>query len=297
MIGLNSARSTSSSADYPLGELLKDTAAIALTVIVIRVLWVFPATYLPPFMPSLRQRHPVPPWRQVALIAWAGIRGVDSLATALAVPLVISAGRPFPQRDLVIFLSFGVILSTLVLQGMSLPLLIRWLGLRDDGLDESEEMKGRSAATEAALRRLDELANEPWAPRESVERLRVVYRARLRRYQSRLRHDACEDHYEENAEAVRRLRNELLKAERQAVLEQRDHARSSTTSHATSWRDIDLELRQGRRPRQRRVSAQPNFQSAVPADFHIALNIHGSSLSDSTLAACRNARCCVMLCR
>jgi Na+/H+ antiporter len=242
LIGLQLRKVYFQLGDYPLGELLKDTAAIALTVIVIRVLWVFPATYLPRwFIPSVRQRQPSPPWRQVALVAWAGIRGVDSLATALAVPLVISAGRPFPQRDLVIFLSFGVILSTLVLQGLSLPLLIRWLGLRDDGLDESEEMKGRAAATEAALRRLDELAKEPWAPGEWVERLRAVYRTRLRRYQSRLRHDACEEHYEEDAESVRRLRCELLNAERQAVLELRDREVINDEVMRDIERDIDLE--------------------------------------------------------
>ena len=131
--------------DYPTGELLKDMGAIVLTIIVIRLLWVFSAAYLPLyFIPRLRRRNSYPPWQQVALIGWAGIRGVDSLATALAVPLVVSAGTPFPSRPLVIFLSFGVILSTLILQGLSLPLLIRWLKLRDDGQDENEEMKGRS---------------------------------------------------------------------------------------------------------------------------------------------------------
>src|SRR5262249_34127460 len=146
---------------------------------------------------------------------------VDSLATALAVPLVISGGSPFPLRNLVIFLSFGVILSTLVLQGLSLPLLIRWLKLHDDGLDETEEMKGRSTAAEAALRRLGGLAKEPWAPRDSIERIRATYLIRLKRYQARLRADGDHRH-EEQAEAVRRLRIELLKVERQAILDLRD---------------------------------------------------------------------------
>jgi hypothetical protein len=101
---------------------------------------------------TITAREISPPW---------GIRGVDSLATAMAVPFVIGDRTPFPCRNLVIFLSFGVILATLVLQGFTLPMLIRWLKLRDDGLDEEEEMRGRSVAAEAALRRLNELAQEP----------------------------------------------------------------------------------------------------------------------------------------
>jgi monovalent cation/hydrogen antiporter len=202
--------------DYPTGELLKDMGAIVLSIIVIRLLWVFPAAYLPLyFNPWVRRRNSPPPWQQVALIGWAGIRGVDSLATALAVPLVVSAGTPFPSRNLVIFLAFGVILSTLILQGLSLPLLIRWLKLRDDGQDENEELKGRSAAAQAALRRLDEVAQEAWALPVCVEQIRAMYNVRIQRLQARLHHDG-EGHYEELAALMRRLRLELLNEERRA---------------------------------------------------------------------------------
>jgi CPA1 family monovalent cation:H+ antiporter len=208
--------------DYPTGELLKDTSAIVLTVIVIRLLWVFPAAYLPLyFIPWLRRRNSYPPWQRSALIGWAGIRGVDSLATALAVPLVVSAGTPFPSRNLVIFLSFAVILATLVLQGLSLPSLIRWLKVRDDGLDQNEEMKGRSAAAEAALRRLDELAQEAWALPVCVERIREMYTGRIQRFRARLHHDG-DQHYEENAALMRRLHLELLNEERRAIIDLRD---------------------------------------------------------------------------
>jgi monovalent cation/hydrogen antiporter len=182
LIGLQLRKVYFQLGDYPIFELLKDMGAIVLTVIVIRILWVFAAAYLPRLLiPSLRKSCECPPWQNIALIGWAGIRGVDSLATALAVPFVIGDRTPFPCRNLVIFLSFGVILSTLVLQGFTLPLFIRWLKLRDDGLDEEEEMKGRSAAAEAALRRLDELAKEPWAPADTVARNRAIYISRLRR--------------------------------------------------------------------------------------------------------------------
>jgi CPA1 family monovalent cation:H+ antiporter len=114
------------------------------------------------------------------------------------VPLLVSAGTPFPSRNLVIFLSFGVILSTLLLQGLSPPLLVRWLKLRDDALDENEEMKGRSAAAQAALRRLDEWAWEPWVLPAWVERIRKKYIARIQRFQARLHHGS-DPHYEEYA--------------------------------------------------------------------------------------------------
>ncbi len=215
--------------------------AIVLTIIVVRFLWVFPAAYLPLyFIPWLRRRNSYPPWQQVALAGWAGIRGVDSLATALAVPLVVSAGTPFPSRNLVIFLSFGVILSTLIFQGLSLPLLIRWLKLRDDGLDENEEMQGRSVAAAAALRRLDELARESWVLSVCVERIRATYNVRIQRFQARLRHDG-KGHYEEHAALMRRLQLELLNEERRAIIDLRDREVINDNVLRDIERDIDLE--------------------------------------------------------
>jgi monovalent cation/hydrogen antiporter len=241
LIGLQLRKVYFQLGDYPTGELLKDMGAIVLTIVVIRLLWVFPAAYLPLYLiPSLRRRNSYPPWQQVVLIGWAGIRGVDSLATALAVPLVVSTGTPFPCRNLVIFLSFGVILSTLILQGLSLPLLIRWLRLRDDGLDESEEMKGRTASAQAALRRLDELAREPWALSVCVEQIRAMYNVRIQRFQARLRHDG-EEHYEENAALMRRLQRELLNEERRAIIELRDREVINDDVLRDIERDIDLE--------------------------------------------------------
>lgn len=215
----------------------------ALTIILVRLLWVFPAAYLPVyFIPWFRRREsePYPPWRQVVLIGWAGIRGVDSLATALAVPLVVSGGAPFPGRNLVIFLSFGVILSTLILQGLSLPVLIRLLKLRDDGLDDNEEMKGRSAAARAALRRLDELAKEEWALAVCVERIRETYYTRIKRFRARLYHDG-ERQQEENAALMRRLHLELLSEERRAVIDLRDRDVINDDVLRDIERDIDLE--------------------------------------------------------
>ena len=241
LIGLQLRKVYFQLGDYPTGALLVDMGAIVLTIIVIRLLWAFASAYLPlVFIPRLRRGMSYPPWQQVALAGWAGIRGVDSLATALAVPLVVSAGTPFPSRNLVIFLSFGVILSTLILQGLSLPLLIRWLKLRDDGLDENEEMKGRSVAAEAALRRLDELAREPWALPVCVEQIRAMYHVRIQRFQARLQHDG-EGHYEEHAALMRRLQLELLNEERRAIIDLRDREVINDDVLRDIERDIDLE--------------------------------------------------------
>jgi CPA1 family monovalent cation:H+ antiporter len=227
--------------DYPTGQLLEELCAIVLAVVVVRLVWVFPAAYLPLYLnPRLRRRNSYPPWQEIALIGWTGIRGVDSLATALAVPLVVSAGTPFPSRNLVIFLSFGVILSTLILQGLSLPLLIRWLKLRDDGQNENEELKGRSAAALAALRRLDEVALEAWALPVCVEQIRAMYNVRIQRLQARLRHDG-EGHYEEHAALMRRLRLELLNEERREIISLRDREVVNDDVLREIERDIDLE--------------------------------------------------------
>jgi CPA1 family monovalent cation:H+ antiporter len=107
------------------------------------------------------------------------MRGVVSLAAALALPLTIQNGQPFPGRDLILFLTFIVILVTLVVQGLSLPLLIRWLGIKDDGSAEKEELEARLKANQAALTRLNEIANSRPLNPDIVNRLRVEYEDRI----------------------------------------------------------------------------------------------------------------------
>ena len=123
-------------------------AAVSLTVIVVRMIWVFPATYLPRMLiPGLKERDPAPPSQIVVIIGWAGMRGVVSLAAALALPLTIEGGARSPARDLLQFLTFAVILVTLVGQGLTLPWLIRRLGVGDDGSEQHDEIHAREAAT------------------------------------------------------------------------------------------------------------------------------------------------------
>src|SRR5260221_8392726 len=128
----------------PVQRLVWYALFISLAVIVIRILWVFPATYLPRLLFKKHCKHdPYPKWQHVTIVAWTGMRGVVSLAAALALPNKIRDGSPFPGRDLILFLTFIVILATLVVQGWSLPLLIRGLGIKDDGSMEKAEREAR----------------------------------------------------------------------------------------------------------------------------------------------------------
>src|SRR5204862_920613 len=129
---------------YSLSQLGRSALVISLAVILIRILWVFPATYLPRLVfKRIRECDPYPAWQHVTVVAWTGMRGVVSLAAALALPLTLDNGRPFPGRDLILFLTFVVILVTLVLQGLTLPPLIRWLKIKPDRSEEQEEHEAR----------------------------------------------------------------------------------------------------------------------------------------------------------
>jgi monovalent cation/hydrogen antiporter len=221
--------------------LIGDAAIVSAAVIGTRLFWIYPATYLPRFLSRrIRERDPYPPWQYPTLIGWTGLRGAVTLAAALALPLTTGSGAPFPQRDLLIYLAFCVILATLVLQGLSLPLVIRLLNLEDDGSAAKEETKARVYAADAALARLEELAGEPWVREDTAERMRGQYRFRQSRFSARF--DADDDGgIEQRSQDYQRLRRELLDAERQAVVELRRQGRINDDIMNLVQRDLDLE--------------------------------------------------------
>ncbi|MDN5752278.1 MAG: Na+/H+ antiporter [Nitrosospira sp.] len=232
----------------PSGEL--DTlilvgALVSVTAIVVRLLWVPVAAWAPRLVsPRLRAHDPMPPWSHLFIIGWTGMRGIVSLASALALPLTTAAGTPFPFRAEVILIAFMVILATLVLQGLSLPLLIRALKVREDPGLEDEERQARVQTASAALARLDEMASEDWPVPEQIERMRDHYGSRLRRSAQCETIDAeCTP---EAAEAFRRLRHETLTAERLAAIGLRnDGAISDEVLHRLEH-ELDVEaLRSG----------------------------------------------------
>ncbi len=228
-----SSRSTAS--------LVGDGLIVSGAVIVTRLVWIYPGTYLPRALSRrIRAHDPFPPWQYPTLIGWAGLRGAVSLAAALALPFTTNSGAAFPQRDLVIYLAFCVILATLVLQGLTLPLLIRVLHLEDDGSAEKEETKARILAADAALARLDELAGEDWVREDTVERLRGTYRFRQTRFRARY-DDADDGSTEQRSQDYQRLRRELLDAERRAVVDLRRQGRINDDIMNIVQRDLDLE--------------------------------------------------------
>ena len=201
-------------------RLLGDGVGICLAVIVARILWVFPAAYLPRLLSRrIRENDPYPGWRTVAIVAWTGMRGVVSLAAALALPLTLTNGTPFPGRDLILFLTFCVILATLVGQGLSLPPLIRWLQVADDHSHEREERHARLQANHAALTRLNELATtaEPIA----IDRLRGEYEDRIRQLEVCAPEDG--DHQPNlHTSEYHQLLREALIVERRAIIRLRN---------------------------------------------------------------------------
>jgi monovalent cation/hydrogen antiporter len=226
---------------YSAGTLIGYGAIVGAAVIVIRVMWVFPLTYLPRFLfRSIRARDPYPPWQAPVLVSWMGMRGAVSLAAALALPLQTDAGAPFPARDLIIFLTFCVILVTLVLQGLTLPALIKKLRPPGDDAADVEEAKARKHAAKAAIARIDDLAAEDWVRDETADRMRALYDYRLRRFAARF-DDGDDGALEDQSMNYQRLRREALDAEREAVYDLRNRGVINDEVMNRVVRDLDLE--------------------------------------------------------
>ncbi|HTK22978.1 MAG TPA: Na+/H+ antiporter [Gaiella sp.] len=223
--------------------LVTDAAAIVLAVIAVRIAGVFAVTYVPRVLfRRVREHDPYPPWTYPAFISWNGMRGAVTIAAALVVPLTTDAGTPFPDRDLIVFLSFCVVLATLVVQGLSLPALIRALRLEeDDGGAEAEDAMARVRAAEAALARLDELVREDWVLDDTAERIRGAYRFRIDRFSARIDPDG-DGRIERQSLKYQKLRHELLDAERRAVVELRNTGEISDEVMRRVEHDLDLEV-------------------------------------------------------
>jgi CPA1 family monovalent cation:H+ antiporter len=218
LIGLQvgALRKTFPAAD--LRPLLLAMAAVIATVIAVRLAWVPLAAWLPRRLSaSLRQRDPMPPPSAIALVAWTAMRGIVTLAAALALPHETAAGTPFPARGEIVLISFAVVLATLLLQGLSLPWLARHLRLPTETSLAREESQARAQAAVVALRRLGELSGEPWVDGEQARRMRFLYEERLRRAS---RFGSTPD--AEGDANLRRLHHEVLTAERLAVVALRD---------------------------------------------------------------------------
>src|SRR6201996_4483595 len=169
---------------FPLDDILGATALVAVVVIAARFAWTFPAIYLPRILSkSLRERDPAPPWQWPFVIAFTGVRGAVSLAAALALPLALPDGNGFPYRDLILFVTFGVIFITLIGLGLGLPPVVQWLGLAQQGRAEhvaeiESEIAARREALGAALTSLDAITDDRELSDEVVKLLRARHETR-----------------------------------------------------------------------------------------------------------------------
>lgn len=241
LVGLQLREILDELSSVPLLVLIGNALLISLACVLVRIAWVFASVYIPRALSRrVREADPAPSWRNVMIIAWTGIRGGLSLAAALAIPLTLGNGNPFPQRERIIFLTYSVILATLVVQGLTLPLLIRSLRVKRDSSRAQEENTARLAATKAALSRLDSLSEEDGAPAGVVDHLRDHYLVQLRLLEGR-EQGAADSATEEKTASYTRLHQELLAAEQEAIVCLRDEGVIEDEVLHLIERDLDLE--------------------------------------------------------
>jgi CPA1 family monovalent cation:H+ antiporter len=226
---------------FPLDDILFATALVTVMVIVARFAWVFPATYLPRLLKRVREHDPSPPWQGVFVLAFTGVRGAVSLAAALALPLALPDGGGFPYRDLILFVSFGVIFITLVGLGLGLPLVVRWLGITQAGRAEhlaehESEIAARREALGVALKSLEAITDDRELSDEVVRLLRARHEIRVNQLPDSLGPDA----QDVSATGIE-LTRELISAERKFIHILLRDGRITDETRRRIERDLDLE--------------------------------------------------------
>jgi CPA1 family monovalent cation:H+ antiporter len=222
-------------------DLLIATALTTLIAIAARFVWVFPATYIPRWVsPRLRKRDPSPPWQGPFLLSFTGVRGVVSLAAALAIPYALANGQPFPHRELIQYVTFGVIIITIVGQGLMLPSVVRWLGLSHLGKQErlseiQAELAARQAALDDVTKRLEKVIDERELPDEVVDLLRTRNQSR-----SQILPNDMEDGLE-HMRLSASVKKELIDAERDFIYELLRDGKITDDARRRIEYELDLE--------------------------------------------------------
>lgn len=228
LVGLQLRSVLAGLSSYPLGKVVLVTAAVCLAVVVIRPIWVFGvAAVLRRFNLGLRPGESAAKvrWPGLTIVSWAGMRGVVSLAVALSLPHKLANGQPFPERDLIIFITFVVILITLIGQGLTLPLLIQRLGIVTDKRDAVEqEISARLRIAQAAREHLEVVASEGSYPDAVLEAVRGYYDERIGRLEEKQSQIQAptEEGMTSHFPAIEELRSVLLKVEQKELLRLRD---------------------------------------------------------------------------
>jgi CPA1 family monovalent cation:H+ antiporter len=238
LIGMEVGRILRDSAGPPLHTLLRATGIVTAAVVVTRFAWMFPAAYLPRWLSArIRKREGMPTVAGVTLLAWMGMRGGDSLVTALALPRTIATGAPFPARDLIVATTFGVILATMLLQGLTIGPLIKWLHFPPDRSLESELALARRHMAAAGETWLDGVARDGKTSPAIVGQLRRIY-ARRTDFELDL---AADGEDREAAEAYRRVEQELLAERRKAAVTLRNESTIDDETLRVIERELDFE--------------------------------------------------------
>jgi CPA1 family monovalent cation:H+ antiporter len=223
---------------HSLPTLLGYGALISLATILLRIIWVYPGAYLPRWLSKrIREQETETNIRLVTVTAWAGMRGIVSLAAALALPLTIGEqNMPFPNRDLIIFLTFCVIFSTLVIQGLTLRPLIRWLKIKAPEAHHREEERIRLQLATSVIEHIEE--NYSLSLSEAVlNQVKMKYEMRVQR----LRNDGHGNLTEEQIREFLRIQHQLISAERKMILELRKQKKISDEALRKIEHELDLE--------------------------------------------------------
>ncbi|MDX2268006.1 MAG: Na+/H+ antiporter [Bryobacter sp.] len=245
LIGLQLPRVLAGLEGYPASELASWCVILILGVILVRIAWVFVGAYLPRWLSAkIRASEPEPEPRSVMVVAWTGLRGVVSLAAALALPLETSSGLPFPYRNFILFASFAIILGTLVLQGLSLRPLISWMRLPEDRSSEAEVLEAQIQVAERAMERLGQMEAEGHCTGSIFQRVKGYYEDRLTDLKERLEQETGEEHValpgQFRSLDEQKIWWEMARVERETLIQmRRQHRIGDETLHEIE-RDIDL---------------------------------------------------------
>jgi CPA1 family monovalent cation:H+ antiporter len=197
---------------YSAAQLAIDSLCVTLVALLVRFAWVYPATFVPRWLSAKLRAAEAPPQRGEAFImSWCGMRGIVSLAAALALPVEVESGAPFPYRDLLIFFTFVVISVTLVLQGLTLTPLIRWLKLGTDPGSREEHMRARVALGRAAIAAIDKAPGVAQMPQDLVSRVRAEFQDRIGAAMPHGHHSSFSFGRDLRLAAVRAERQELIR--------------------------------------------------------------------------------------
>ena len=219
---------------------IQSALLVSAVVVLVRIAWVFPGAYLSFLLhKEVRRSGPFPEWQNVAVMAWSGMRGVVSLAAAFALPFVLPDGTPFPGRNYILFLTFAVILVTLLFQGLTLPIVIKKLCIKSDNSTDEEERTARLKANEAAIDLIENLRGTGKFSTDTVDRLRAEYDERVGQLQLCAENpDDCRG--EIATPQYQRLQRQALRAERQTIIHLRNDRVINDDALRRIQRDLDL---------------------------------------------------------